>query len=70
MFPVNAASAIHGHALLYTVLAGCCMVLALRFAKEAFAPLGVLVRAAAAIAGMGLAVGAAVVLVAAAVFAR
>jgi hypothetical protein len=69
MFPVD-VSAFRGLPLLCAVLAGCCMLLALRFAKEAFAPLGVLVRAAAAIAGVGLAVGAAVVLAAAAVFAR
>lgn len=69
MFPVD-ANTIHGLSLLYAVCAGCCMVLALRFAKEAMAPLGVLVRAAAAMAGLGLAVAAVVVLVAAAVLAR
>jgi hypothetical protein len=52
--------------LLYLIIAGACLFLALHLIKRAIAPIGVLVQAAAALAAGGLAVGAALVLIAAA----
>ncbi|GIF40235.1 hypothetical protein [Actinoplanes xinjiangensis] len=52
--------------LLYLIMAGACLLLALQLLRRAVAPIGALVQAAAALAAMGLAVGAALVLIAAA----
>ncbi|MFC4064823.1 hypothetical protein [Actinoplanes subglobosus] len=56
----------HAGSLLYLVIAGACLLLALHLIKRAVAPIGALVQAAAALAAGGLAVGAALVLIAAA----
>jgi hypothetical protein len=52
--------------LLYLIIAGACLLLALHLLKRAVAPIGVLVQAAAALAAVGLAVGTALLLIAAA----
>jgi len=49
------------HATLYVLVAGLCLLLALRFLKNALAPIGPLVQAVAAAALAALAVGAALV---------
>lgn len=66
MLPFDPAA----HSLLYAGLAGCCMLLTLRLAREVLVPVGALLRPAAALACAGLAAGAALVLVVAAVVAR
>lgn len=59
------------HGLLYLVIAGLCLVLALHIRKWISVPIGPLVRAAVAVAVIGLAVGAALVfLIAAALTSR
>lgn len=57
-------------ALLCTVLAACCLVLAANLTKRALRPFGALTRVTAAIAGAGMAAGVAIVLVAVALLAR
>jgi hypothetical protein len=56
------------HAVLYMLVAGLCLVLALRFVRAALAPIGPLVHAVAAAALVALAIGAALVFLTAAAF--
>jgi hypothetical protein len=58
----------HDHGLIYLVVAGLCLIVALRFLRRALAPVGLLVQVAAAVAIVGLAVGAALALLTAAAF--
>ncbi|MEU4157148.1 hypothetical protein [Actinoplanes sp. NPDC026670] len=57
---------LHSGSLLYLIIAGTCLVLALHLLKRATAPIGALVQAAAALAAVGLAVATALVFIAAA----
>jgi hypothetical protein len=54
------------HAVLYLLIAGGCLLLALRFVKRALQPVGQLVHAVAAAALVAFSIGAALVLLAAA----
>ncbi|HET6534404.1 MAG TPA: hypothetical protein VFH03_27800 [Actinoplanes sp.] len=54
--------------LLYLVLAGLFLLIALRFMKPAFAPVGVLARAVAAAAVVAVSIGLALILVTGAAF--
>ncbi|MFF5288279.1 hypothetical protein [Paractinoplanes globisporus] len=56
--------------LLYASLAGCCALLALRLAREVLVAMEAVVRVAAAVAGIGLAVGASLVFAVVAVVVR
>jgi hypothetical protein len=55
-----------GHGLAYLVIAGVCLVVALRFMKRSLAPIGMIVHAVAAAAVVALAIGAALVFLTAA----
>jgi hypothetical protein len=56
-----------GNTVLYLLIAGVCLVVALRYLRRALIPLGPLLQAIAATAVVALAIGVALVLLAAAV---
>lgn len=51
-----------GHSLLYVAFAACCLLLAVRLAREVLAPIGVLLRAAAALTAFVLAISVALIM--------
>lgn len=56
--------------VLYLVIAGLCLILALRSIKQSLAPIGEIIRAAASVALAGLSIGTALIFLAAALWVR